>query len=56
MLTFRRRGWLGGVFVAIGDAVDFLLVGLRGRSFVRSLAHHLKLHISLKLLTANKNK
>lgn len=56
MQTFTRSGRLGRVFVAVSDAVDFFLVALRGRSFVWSLTHHLKLHVSLKLLTANKQR
>ncbi len=47
LLTFRRGGRLGGVLVAVGDAVNLILFSLRGRSFVRGLTYYLKLHIPL---------
>lgn len=47
LLTFRRGRRLGGVLVAVGDAVNFFLVSLRGWSFVWGLTYYLKLHIPL---------
>lgn len=55
-LTFGGRGRLGGVFVAVGDAVGFLLVARRGRGFVRGLSDHLKLHVSFQLLPADRDR
>lgn len=54
-LTFGGCGRLGGVFVAVGNAVHFLRVALRGRGFVRGFSDHLKLHVSLQLLPVGRN-